>query len=184
MTTDASLVLTAYCTNRAGIVAALSKAVFDLGGDILDLQQFDDAGTGQFFSRVVFRGVSGPLDADTARRALAPVMDRFAMTWSLRVQGERRRVLLMASKFDHCLADLLYRWQIGELPMDVRAIVFAGGVATALDVLEKPIIAALQRQLPPHLRAVRLLAGQYGPGAALAGAAIAAAGSTLWKDRK
>ncbi|TYR29564.1 formyltetrahydrofolate deformylase [Mesorhizobium microcysteis] len=123
MTTDASLVLTAYCTNRAGIVAALSKAVFDLGGDILDLQQFDDAGTGQFFSRVVFRGVSGPLDADTARRALAPVMDGFAMTWSLRVQGERRRVLLMASKFDHCLADLLYRWQIGELPMDVRAIV-------------------------------------------------------------
>lgn len=68
--------------------------------------------------------------------------------------------------------------------LDVRAIVFAGGVATALDVLEKPIIAALQRQLPPHLRAVRLLAGQYGPGAALAGAAIAAAGSPLWEDRK
>ena len=68
--------------------------------------------------------------------------------------------------------------------LDARAIVFAGGVATALDVLEKPIIAALHRQLPPHLRAVRLLAGQYGPGAALAGAAIAAAGSPLWEDRK
>lgn len=68
--------------------------------------------------------------------------------------------------------------------LDVRAIVFAGGVATALDVLEQPIMAALRRQLPPHLRDVSLLAGQYGPGAALAGAAIAAAGSTLWEDRK
>src|SRR5690606_33977443 len=68
--------------------------------------------------------------------------------------------------------------------LDVRAIVFAGGGATALDVLEQPIMAALRRQLPPHLRDVALVAGQYGPGAALAGAAIAAAGSTLWEDRK
>ena len=118
-----ALVLTAYCTNRAGIVAALSKAIFELGGDIVDLQQFDDAGTGQFFSRVVFRGAANPIAEDAARRALEPVMTQFGMKWSLSVQGARRRVLLMASRFDHCLADLLYRWRIGELAMDVRGIV-------------------------------------------------------------
>jgi formyltetrahydrofolate deformylase len=91
-----AFVLTAYCINRAGIVAALSKAIFELGGDIVDLQQFDDAGTGQFFSRVVFRGASGPIAEDTARQALAPVMAQFGMKWSLSVQGARRRVLARA----------------------------------------------------------------------------------------
>ena len=118
-----ALVLTAYCANRAGIVAALSKAIFELGGDIVDLQQFDDAGTAQFFSRVVFRGASDPIAEDAARQALEPVMAQFGMKWSLSIQGARRRVLLMASRFDHCLADLLYRWRIGELAMDVRGII-------------------------------------------------------------
>lgn len=68
--------------------------------------------------------------------------------------------------------------------LDVRAVVLAGGVTAALDVLEQPIMAALRRQLPPHLRDVVLVAGQFGAGAALAGAAIAAAGSPLWEDRK
>lgn len=68
--------------------------------------------------------------------------------------------------------------------LDIRAIVFAGGVASALDVLEARILAAMRRQLPPHLRDVQLVAGRFGPGAALAGAAIAAAGSKLWEDRK
>jgi glucokinase len=68
--------------------------------------------------------------------------------------------------------------------LDVRAVVLAGGVTTALDVLEPRIMATLRRQLPPHLRDVALVAGQFGAGAALAGAAVAAAGSPFWEDRK
>src|SRR5918994_2104246 len=50
------------------------------------------------------------------------VAERFGMAWVLRHRAERRRVLLLVSKFDHCLADLLYRWRIGELPMDLVGI--------------------------------------------------------------
>ncbi len=120
---ETSFVLTAYCANRPGIVAAVSKTIFDMGGNIADLQQFDDPDSGQFFSRVVFGAADAPLAEDEARALLSPVMERFGMKWSLRAQNARRRVLLMASRFDHCLADLLYRWRIGELDMDIAGIV-------------------------------------------------------------
>ena len=118
-----SFVLTAYCANRPGIVAAVSKVIFEAGGNIADLQQFDDPDSGQFFSRVVFGAADASLTEDHVRGLLSPIMERFAMTWSLRAQNARRRVLLMASRFDHCLADLLYRWRMGELNMDVAGIV-------------------------------------------------------------
>jgi len=61
--------------------------------------------------------------AATLSEAFRPTADHFAMRWAIRARDERRKVLLLASKFDHCLVDLLYRWRIGELPMDVVAIV-------------------------------------------------------------
>jgi formyltetrahydrofolate deformylase len=120
---DDSLILSASCSNRPGIVAALSKAIFEMGGDIADLQQFDDHGTGRFFSRVVFSGASGPIEPQKARDLLEPVLAPFGMDWSLRGRRERRRVLIMVSRFDHCLADLLYRWRMGELDMEIAGIV-------------------------------------------------------------
>ncbi len=120
---DEPLILSASCSNKPGIVAAVSKAIFDMDGDIADLQQFDDHGTGQFFSRVVFSGASAPIGAQKARELLAPVLAPFGMTWSLRARNEKRRVLIMVSRFDHCLADLLYRWHMGELNMEIAGIV-------------------------------------------------------------
>ena len=120
---DEPLILSASCSNKPGIVAAVSKAIFDMGGDIADLQQFDDHGTGQFFSRVVFSGATAPIGAQKARDLLAPVLAPFDMTWSLRARNEKRRVLIMVSRFDHCLADLLYRWHMGELNMEIAGIV-------------------------------------------------------------
>jgi len=117
------LILSASCSNTPGIVAAVSKAIFDMGGDIADLQQFDDHGTGRFFSRVVFSGATAPIGAQKARDLLAPVLAPFGMDWSLRARNERRRVLIMVSRFDHCLADLLYRWHMGELNMEIAGIV-------------------------------------------------------------
>jgi len=118
-----TFVLTLSCPNRPGIVAAVSAYLFEAGGDILDAQQFDDPQTGLFFMRVVFSRVHPPGDEASLLDGLAPIARRFGMTWTMRDPAQRRRVMLLASRFDHCLADLLYRWRTGELAMDLAAIV-------------------------------------------------------------
>ena len=115
------MILTLSCPDQRGIVAKVSAFLYERGCNILDAQQFDDQETGQFFMRVVF-------DADGADRAalrgdFGTLADGLKMKWTLRDRAERYRVLLLASKFDHCLADLVYRWRIGELPMDIVGVV-------------------------------------------------------------
>ena len=116
-------VLTLSCANRPGIVAKVSTALFEGGFNILDAQQFDDTETGNFFMRVVFDTVER---RDRHRRHLrqrfAEIAAPFAMNWSMRAGNERKRVLILVSRFDHCLVDLLYRWRSGELPMDIVGI--------------------------------------------------------------
>jgi formyltetrahydrofolate deformylase len=118
-----TFVLKLACPNRPGIVAAVSTLLFEAGCNILDAQQFDDTETGRFFMRVMFNPVEGSPDVAGLREAFAPVAARFGMEWSLRDRAERRRVMLLVSKSDHCLVDLLYRRRIGELSMEVAAIV-------------------------------------------------------------
>jgi formyltetrahydrofolate deformylase len=113
-------VLTLSCPDRPGIVHAVSGYLFERGGNILESQQFDDTQGGRFFMRIVFAVEAAP---DALREGFAPLAARFGMQWTLRDRAQRRRVMLLASKFDHCLADVLYRWRLGELPMDVTAIV-------------------------------------------------------------
>jgi len=118
-----TFVLKLACPNRPGIVAAVSTLLFEAGCNILDAQQFDDTETGRFFMRVMFNPVEGSPDVAGLREAFAPVAARFGMEWSLRDRAERRRVMLLVSKSDHCLVDLLYRRRIGELSMEVAAVV-------------------------------------------------------------
>jgi len=118
-----SYVLRLSCADRPGIVSAVTGALFDHGANILEAQQFDDLEAGRFFARLQFEGISDGATLEHFRAALGPVAARFDMDWSLRPQGEKRRVLILASKFDHCLADLLYRWRTGELPMDLVGVV-------------------------------------------------------------
>ena len=115
-------ILTLSCADRPGIVAAVATHLFDHGFNIVDAQQLDDAETGQFFMRVVFAS-TGKQEDEHPRRAFGAVAEQFGMSWTLASSDERQRVMLLASKQDHCLADLLYRWRIGELVMDVSAIV-------------------------------------------------------------
>ena len=120
-----SYVLTLSCADVPGIVASVSTHLFGAGCNILDAQQFSDAETGRFFMRIVFDRVeaeAGEAGHDL-KSGLEPIAQRFGMTWTLRARQERRRVMLLASRFDHCLNDLLYRWRIGELQMDISAIV-------------------------------------------------------------
>ena len=118
--TPTPFILTLSCANRPGIVAAVTTALFEAGGDISDARQFDDPETGRFFMRVVF---AAPVAPGEVAAALAPVAARFAMAWRLRPLAERRRVMILVSRFDHCLVDLLYRWRIGEIPMTLTGVV-------------------------------------------------------------
>ena len=119
----AQFVLTLSCPDRPGIVGAVSSHLAAQGSNILEAQQFGDAQTGQFFMRLVFYPCQPEVAAEDLRAGFRVVAQRFDMRWTLRPREQRRCVLLMVSKFDHCLADLLYRWRIGELPMDIVGIV-------------------------------------------------------------
>ncbi len=115
------MILTLSCPDQRGIVAKVSAFLYERGCNILDAQQFDDQETGQFFMRVVFDADGA--DREALREAFGALAEPLRMKWTLRNRAERYRVLLLASKFDHCLADLVYRWRIGELPMDITGVV-------------------------------------------------------------
>ncbi|MBM6595230.1 formyltetrahydrofolate deformylase [Microvirga pudoricolor] len=117
------LTLTLSCANRPGIVAAVSTHLFQIGCNIIEAQQFDDLDSHRFFMRVVFNFVDESAGAQTVREGFAPVAATFGMDFTIRDRSERQKVLILVSKFDHCLADLLYRWRIGELPMEIVGIV-------------------------------------------------------------
>jgi formyltetrahydrofolate deformylase len=117
----APLILSLSCADRPGIVAQVTGFLAERGGNILEAQQFDDTETGHFFMRVVFD--PGQAEVTGLREGFAPIAERFGIEWSLRPSDERRKVLLMVSKFDHCLGDLLYRMRIGELAMEVVGII-------------------------------------------------------------
>ena len=115
-------ILTLTCPNQPGIVARVTDKLFSSGGDIVEAHQFDDMETGRFFARIVFT-CSNEITIEALTAALEPVAVHHDMEWSLMPRDRKRKVLLLASKFDHCLIDLLYRWRIGELRMDVVGIV-------------------------------------------------------------
>ena len=116
-------ILTLSCRNQPGIVSAITTYLFEEGCDIVESSQFDDGETGRFFMRLVFGPMRDPAVLDRLRLGLASIAHRFDMTCDLRRRSESRRVLVLASKFDHCLADLLYRWRTGELAMDLVGVV-------------------------------------------------------------
>ncbi|WP_032405606.1 formyltetrahydrofolate deformylase [Rhodococcoides fascians] len=118
-----SYVLTFACTDQPGIVSAVSTCLLQLGCNITDAQQFDDQATDRFFSRIEFHTVRAVLDRAGIESGLTAVLTSFSAQWSVRGAHERMRVLIMVSKLDHCLVDLLYRWRIGEIDIDVVGIV-------------------------------------------------------------
>ncbi|POR47370.1 formyltetrahydrofolate deformylase [Bosea psychrotolerans] len=120
---DRTAILTLSCPNRPGIVAAVSTLLFEAGCNILDAQQFDDTETGRFFMRVLFNRLEDGQQPTAIAASVDELAKRFGMAFTLRERGAKKRVMLLVSKFDHCLADLLYRWRIGELSMEITGIV-------------------------------------------------------------
>jgi len=120
---DHQFVLTLSCPDRPGIVSAVSTFLAHNGQNILDAQQFDDVETGHFFMRVVFTAADLAVELAALQTGFSAIADRFTMRWQMRDRASRRRVMLLVSKSDHCLADILYRWRTGELSLDLTAIV-------------------------------------------------------------
>lgn len=117
-----SYVLTVSCNSTRGIVAAISGYLSDKGCNIIDSSQFDDLDTGKFFMRISFLSEEGATRTELLE-GFKPIADRFGMEWEIYDAAERMKVLLMVSRFGHCLNDLLYRWKIGALPIDIVGVV-------------------------------------------------------------
>lgn len=117
-------ILTISCPDTTGIVFSVSKFLFEQGCNILDSAQFGDESTNLFFLRVHF---ALPKDAVLSEQDLSqgfsPVAAGFNMQFRFFDAKVKPRVLLMVSKFGHCLNDLLFRWKSGQLPCDIPAIV-------------------------------------------------------------
>ncbi len=114
-------VLTVQCPDRKGIVHAVSGALLDVGGNIVENAQFEDVDSGIFCLRTVFEADGGI--ADAARARLDQRLVGFGAQIVLRNADVRPRVMIMVSKFDHCLVDLLYRWRTDDLPVGIPVIV-------------------------------------------------------------
>jgi formyltetrahydrofolate deformylase len=117
-----SYVLTVSCRSTRGIVAAISGFLAEKGCNIIDSSQFDDLDTGKFFMRVSFISEEGEV-RDALLAGFTPVAEKFGMEWEIFDSADRMKVLLMVSRFGHCLNDLLYRWKIGALPIDIVGVV-------------------------------------------------------------
>lgn len=113
-------ILALMCKNRSGVGAVIATRLADNGSEIHEVHQFDDKETGNFFMRVVF---SMNRELEALKTAFAEEASRLSLKWTLRPENEKRKVLILVSKFDHCMGDLLYRMRIGELKMDCVGVV-------------------------------------------------------------
>ena len=120
--TPSRFALRVQCPSTRGIVAAISSYLADHGGNITDSAQFDDLATGSFFMRTSFRSEEGQ-GLDALRAGFAPIADKFGMDFSFFDETVKRRVVIMVSRFGHCLNDLLYRSRIGALPVEIAAVI-------------------------------------------------------------
>jgi len=122
MSTD-HIVLTLSCANKPGIVASVSTYLFEAGFNILEANQFDDTESRTFFMRVVLNPVRAGAGIAALKEGFTPIADRYQMKWTMRSKADKQRVMILVSKFDHCLTDLIYRWRIGDIGMEISAVV-------------------------------------------------------------
>jgi formyltetrahydrofolate deformylase len=113
-------VVTLQCIDRPGIVLATSTAIVAVGGNILENDQFTDPVTAQFCMRTRFE--TDIEDLAVVRHRLEAALSPFEPILTIRREDTRRRALVMVSQYDHCLAELLYRRDSGDLPLDIVAV--------------------------------------------------------------
>ncbi|MHB0777446.1 formyltetrahydrofolate deformylase [Halomonas sp. WWR20] len=116
-------IIAAQCPSRLGTVDVVTRFLKEQRCYITELNSFDDRLRGRFFIRAEFRPEEEGFSGEVFREAFAARAADFAMDYELTEPGKRLRTVIMVSKADHCLNDLLYRYRIGQLPLDIRAVV-------------------------------------------------------------
>ncbi|WP_415888885.1 formyltetrahydrofolate deformylase [Neptuniibacter sp. SY11_33] len=111
------------CPDRVGIVAMVSNFISSHGGSISDANQHSDSTTGWFFMRVEISAATLPFSLEELKSAFAPIAQSFNMDWDITDSATPKRVILMASREAHCLADLLYRYHEGELDCEIPCVI-------------------------------------------------------------
>ena len=132
-----SYTLVINCPDRPGIVHHVSGLIFEHGGNILESRQFEDRETGRFFLRIVFES---NCERSVMADWVAKLGDEFAMDWKLVPTGQPVKVLILVSKFDHCLAYLLYKVRMGDMPIKIVGIAsnHPASALTASDIRDIP----------------------------------------------
>ena len=115
--------LTISCPDRAGIIAAVTGFIAQHGGFIVEASYHTDLETQRFFMRQEILADSLPFDANEFRRRFAQLSGEFGMTWQLSDSARKKRLVILVSRQDHCLNDLLHRWRNGELLVDIPCVI-------------------------------------------------------------
>jgi formyltetrahydrofolate deformylase len=155
------------CPDRPGIVAAVSSFLFRHGANIVSSDQHStDPGGGRFFMRMEFSTAGLGLDREELASAFRlDVADRFDMTWTLTHGDERKRIAILVSRYEHCLMDLLWRQQRGELEADVTLVAsnhpdLEQQVRRTFGVPYEHVPVAADRKAEAEARLLELLAGE------------------------
>jgi formyltetrahydrofolate deformylase len=114
-------IMTLRSDDRPGIVAAVSSALLEVSANIVENQQYSDEGTDLFFMRTVFDAEQADVERVVAAIESSPALRNHDL--QVRPEAERCRTLVLVSRFDHCLLDLLHRWRSGDLPIDIVGVV-------------------------------------------------------------
>ncbi len=116
-------ILRLNCPDAVGLLAQVTGAIAEQGGNLLEVSQYTDVGTGWFFARLAIEKGLDHWDAQLFAEAFAPLASRLRADWSIRAAEDKIRAVILVSKQDHCLVDLLWRWRCGELGIDVPLVV-------------------------------------------------------------
>lgn len=117
-------ILTVTAQDRIGIVAAVTTWLAANDGFIIESQQYADLESGRFFMRIAFQpGGTGFPELPVLRNSFKDVAERFDLNWELISSEDRLRVMIAVSKGGHCLNDLLHRWRVGSLAVDIPLVV-------------------------------------------------------------
>jgi len=123
MKTSRRYTLTLSCPDRVGIVAAVSGFFSQHGGWIVEASYHADTPTQRFFMRQEVLADTMPFDLTTLRDKFSLLANKFDMDWKVNDSGKKTRLVILVSKQDHCLNDLLHRWRSGELEVEIPCVI-------------------------------------------------------------
>ena len=116
-------ILKLNCPDAVGLLAQITGAIAQHGGNLLEVSQYTDVATGWFFARLAIEKGHEPWHPDTFIQAFAPIASRLRAVWSMRLAEWKTRTVILVSKQEHCLVDLLWRWRSGELGIEVPLVI-------------------------------------------------------------